>query len=168
MTADRYRRLLERFHGFHAELEPRLDAWHVAEPVLDWPPRRKLPGLRADLARLGVSHAAVAQLPRCPDVPRVDSTADALGALYVVEGATLGGTLIVRHLRTEPLVPHGAVDFFGSSGADVGRRWRRWHQATDEWVGSDAARADAVVAQARVTFDCLERWLRPVGRAAAA
>jgi heme oxygenase len=86
----------------------------------------------------------------------------------VVEGATLGGTLIVRHLRTEPRVPPDALDFFGSSGSDVGRRWRRFGRVTQEWVGSDPARADAVVAQACATFDCLERWLRPVGREAAA
>jgi heme oxygenase len=168
MTPDRYRRLLERFLGFHAELEPRLDDWHAADPRLDWPERRKVPGLLGDLDRLGVPPGALQRVARCPDVPEVAGAADALGALYVVEGATLGGALIARHLHTQQQIPPDALAFFGSSGADVGRRWRRWRRVTEEWVGSDGTRADAVVAQALRTFTSLERWLRPVGRRAAA
>lgn len=158
----RYRLLLERFYGFHAVLEPRLDAWHRDEPLLDWPPRRKLPLLGADLASLGNRPDAIAGLPRCAEVPQISSTADALGVLYVVEGATLGGRLIVEHL-TGAGVGAGAVAFFSSYGLHIGRRWHRWRHVTTAWVGEDRGRGDAVVAAAGCTFDVLSRWLAPAG-----
>jgi heme oxygenase len=166
LTAARYRDVLARFHGFYAVLEPRLDRWHHAHPVIDWPDRRKLPALAADLRSLGLSAEQVAALPPCPSVPRVDDVAAGLGTLYVVEGATLGGQLLVRELS--PVVPSASLAFFASYGPEVGRRWRHWRRVTDAWVGDDVARGDAVVAQATRTFETLRDWLAPVRRERAA
>lgn len=165
LTVGRYRSVLELFHGYYAVLEPRLDSWHRADPLLDWPRRRKLQRLRADLAVLGVDARS---LPVCPDVPVLPGTAEALGSLYVVEGATLGGQVVVRTLRDGGQVPAAATGFFASYGAQVGPLWRDWRRTTETWVGDDGARADAVVAQALLTFATLRDWLAPVRRAAAA
>ena len=165
LTVGRYRSVLEIFHGYYAVLEPRLDAWHRTDPLLDWPRRRKVQRLRADLAVLGVDARS---LPACPDVPDLPGTAEALGSLYVVEGATLGGRLIVRSLRAGGQVPAAATGFFASYGPEVGPLWRDWRRTTETWVGGDEARADAVVAQAVLTFTTLREWLAPVRREAAA
>lgn len=165
LTVRRYRSVLELFHGYYAVLEPRLDAWHRTDPLLDWPRRRKVGRLRADLAVLGVDARS---LPVCPDVSELPGTAEALGALYVVEGATLGGQVIVRGLREGGQVPAAATGFFGSYGPEVGRLWRDWRRTTETWVGGDGARADAVVAQALLTFTTLRDWLAPARREAAA
>ena len=166
MTAARYRDVLARFHGFYAVLEPRLDSRHRASGLIDWPDRRKLPALLTDLHALGLGDEQVAALPSCPSVPRVDGAAQGLGSLYVVEGATLGGQLLVRELS--PVVPSGALAFFASYGAEVGRRWHQWRRVADDWVGDDPARGDAVVAQALDTFEALRDWLTPVSRERAA
>ena len=166
LDPDRYRRLLERFLGFHRIVEPRLDAWHRAADLLDWPDRRKTALLVADLGDLGVGPGRLAALPDCPDVPEITSTADALGILYVVEGATLGGRVIAEHLRGG-CVPVRALRFFGSYGEDVGRRWNGWRTTTRGWVGEDGVRADGVVAAAAETFAVLGRWLAPAAKAAA-
>ncbi len=158
LERDRYVALMQRFYGFHVVLEPRLDAWHENADLIDWPPRRKVGLLQGDLGTLGVDPATVAELPRCPNVPVVTSTAEALGVLYVVEGATLGGRIIAAHLRDSD-VPASALSFFTSYGADVGRRWHHWRQVTTDWVGDDGARADAVVAAAVGSFDVLAGWL---------
>jgi heme oxygenase len=157
----RYLPLLERWYGFLVVLEPRLDAWHARDGLLDWPPRRKLALLSTDLRVLGVRSRGRRELPRCPDVPTVESSAQALGALYVVEGATLGGRLLAERLQQAPL-PVDALHFFSSYGPDLGRRWHRWRAATTAWVADDTGRADAVVATARETFQVLARWLAPV------
>ena len=166
LTAARYRDVLARFHGFYAVLEPRLDRWHRDLAVIDWPARRKLPSLTADLISVGLSSQQVAALPACPSVPRVEDVAQGLGTLYVVEGATLGGQLLVRELS--PVVPADSLAFFASYGPEVGRRWRHWRRVTDEWVGDDQARGDAVVAQATETFEALRDWLAPLRRERAA
>ena len=128
--------------------------------MLDWPNRRKLGLLAADLADL--HRGDPGSLPRCPDVPEVEDTACALGVLYVIEGATLGGALIAAHLRDTD-VPAGALRFFSCYGDQVGRRWRGWRHVTTTWVDADPARGDAVVESAAETFAVLARWLAPAG-----
>ncbi len=156
----RYLSLLERWYGFLVVLEPRLDTWHARAGLLDWPPRRKLPLLETDLRVLGARRQTRRELPRCPDVPPVDSSSQAFGALYVVEGATLGGRLLTERLQ-QAQVPVDALHFLSSYGSDRGRRWHRWRQATTAWVADDSGRADTVVATARETFQVLARWLVP-------
>ena len=160
LSRARYRLLLEGFLGFHAVLEPRLDLWHDRRGLLDWPVRRKLDLLRQDLVDLGATGPDLDRLPWCPDAPAVGLTAQALGALYVVEGATLGGRVIAEHLRGSD-VPSSALRFFASYGEQVGRRWNRFRAVSADWVGSDPERADAVVDSAVATFEVLARWLAP-------
>ena len=156
LTPHRYREVLARFYGYYAVLEPALDAWHRSEALLDWPDRRKLHLLAADLRELGGPDPA--DLPRCPAVPAICSSADALGALYVVEGATLGGSVIARRLRAQGFPP-SALSFHSCYGSDVGRRWRQWAEVTTAWVGEERQRSDAVVAAARTVFAQLGGWL---------
>lgn len=145
-------------------LQPRLDAWHAREPQpgLHWPHRRKLVALQSDLSVLGLAPDDVRRLARCPDVPAVTTTASALGVLYVVEGATLGGRVIADHLRGGA-VPPAALGFFGCYGTQAGRRWRDYRAVTTSFVGADVVRADEVVTAATATFEVLGRWLAPAG-----
>ena len=157
---ERYAALIRRWYGFHAVLEPRLDRWHEQSGVLDWPPRRKLALLRADLAALGVRARGVHEIPHCPGVPLVPTSSQALGVLYVVEGATLGGAVLDRRLGRSR-VPSAARHFLSSYRDDVGPAWERFRTATTRWVAGDPAREDAVVAAALGTFAALRSWLPP-------
>ena len=152
-----YRIVLERWYGFYAVLEPRLDAWHRRTGLLDREPGRRLPLLAADLDALGCGQAALTGLPRCPDVPTVRTTAEGLGALYVVEGSTLGGRLQRARLLEAGLPPE-VCHFLGSGGRDVGRLWRECRAVTTAWVEQHPADADDVVASARTTFDAVVDW----------
>jgi heme oxygenase len=152
---DRYAAALSRFWGFYAGAEPLLDAWHAGAGLLDWPERRKLPALRADLLALGLTPAAIDALP----VRRFGAAPDTgagLGWLYVLEGATLGDAVIARRLRRAKAVPAGALSFHTLYGRRLGSRWRAFHAAVAGWVGNDRARADAVVGGARATFAAFE------------
>lgn len=158
LTPHRYREVLGRFYGYYAVLEPALDAWHRREGLLDWPARRKLHLLAADLGELGWGGPATADLPLCAEVPAIRSSGEALGALYVVEGATLGGAVIARRLRAQGF-PASVLGFHSCYGSDVGPRWRRWEEVTTDWVGDDRRRSDAVVDSARTVFAQLGGWL---------
>jgi hypothetical protein len=76
--------------------------------------------------------------------------------------------VIVRSLRAGGQVPVAATGFFGSYGVEVGRLWRDWRRTTEDWVGDDDTRADAVTAHAGLTFRTLQGWLDPVCRDVAA
>lgn len=147
-----YGTLLTRLHGFLAGWEPAVDA-ALGDPAF-LAPRRKTGLLAADLHRLGLKHG-----PACRDLPALPSRAAALGSLYVMEGATLGGQVIRRHV--EGLFGFGAdgpTAYFGSYGTQVGRRWQ---EMRDRLAALPDQVAPEAVAAALATFGCLHRWTCP-------
>jgi heme oxygenase len=152
-----YTEVLEVYYGLYAPMEARLCAaadW--AALGFDMGRRRKEPMLRADLAHLGRNDAQVAALPRCLDLPWVPDLHAALGCMYVLEGATLGGQLIARHVGGAlGLAPDAGASFFTSYGAEVGPRWKEFKAFVDE---RGAGREDAVIAAASAMFAALESW----------
>ena len=147
--ADRtgYIALLADLRSVYAPLEQALDV-SAATPIVvpDWPLRRKTGWLEADLAALGVRRPAAqaaAELPAAEDVA---------GASYVMEGATLGGAVVLRRLQQvwpAPL-PHR---FFTAYGAQRGAMWRAFRSHVDT-LPLDA---DATVAAAERTFAAFEQ-----------
>ena len=168
LTRETYLSLLEGFFGFHEPLEPALLSTVLAnDAVFAEDDRRKVPLLLADFCALGKTAADVEALPRCADLPCVTSPSRALGVLYVLEGATLGGRFIVRHLReTLALGPTTGAAFFGGYGDRTGSMWKRFciHVDTSLLLDSEEAVSAAVE-----TFEKLLVWLaatsaRPVYR----
>lgn len=153
-----YTRLLCAFHGYYQPLESRVAPIAAGISDLEWSLRAKLPLLAADLDFLGVDGTARAALPVCARLPSPANAAEALGCLYVMEGATLGGQITSRALRGRfGLEPACGAAFFGSYGEQVGTRWRGFLAClagvqTPEHA-SDAARAASDV------FLSLESWL---------
>ena len=157
LTLDAYRRVLRRFHGFHATVEA-APAWADAARHVGLDPEtsRRLPLLAADLRRLG--DARPDTLPRCAEPPPLATPADGAGCLYVLEGACLGGQVIGRHVeRRLGLTPaHGAAYFHGRGAATVAR-WQAFRAGLARW-SRDAEADDAIVASAIATFRAMRRW----------
>lgn len=152
VTRDEYRRLLELLWGFHAPVEAWLTRSGAARLLPDWPSRRKVRWLADDLRALGISSEARSALPHVPGwwiEPTVPAVA---GVLYVVEGSTLGGRVIARHVRH--VVGDVPVTFLSAYGDQTGRRWRDLRTMLDTFDRDVAA----VVAGARGAFDTFERW----------
>ncbi len=158
LTASRYLRVLEAFYGFYAPLEPlvmRAVAQDGAALALEL--RVKAPLLEADLSRLLRTRAQIDELPRCTDLPRVAQRSQALGALYVMEGATLGGQIIGRYLRDHLGIDaaSGAL-FFAGYGVETRARWLAFSRHVDDAADIDNELLDAAAVS---TFESLERWL---------
>jgi len=136
MTLGRYQNRLKVLHSFYAQLEPPI----VAHPGwaalgLDMAARRKLHLLEADLASLG---AVVERTP--PGSSSLPFPA-AVGMAYVVEGATLGGAILHRHLSAAFGFNEGpGARFFHAYGEQTGPRWKEF-----------------VAALARTSFDSADR-----------
>ena len=119
LGADGYADVLVMMASIYGPLEPAIEAAIGSAPQgLDLSGRRKVPMLRADLGALG------RPWPAACDIPPIVGTAGALGALYVTEGATLGGTLISAHL--DAALPRS---FFTAYGSDVPLRWTEFRDA---------------------------------------
>lgn len=162
LRREEYRQHLARLLGFYRPVEQRLgehaQAW--ASGGLDFGARRKVEWLRADLLALGLSPEQLAVLPECTALPRLEGLARAWGCLYVLEGATLGGQILSRHIgRTLGVTPETGGAFFRGYGEATGPMWRRLGEALSACAVAAAAPA-AVVEGAQETFTCLEAWLR--------
>lgn len=161
---DEYRALLIRMYGLYDPLEARLlEAGHRHALPLDLAARRKAPLLERDLAVLGLDPVARAAIPRCAALPVLDSAAAALGCLYVLEGATLGGQLIARHLdRHLGIGTDTGGAFFTAYGERVGAMWRTVCAvlAADTCAPGEE---EAMIGAARATFEAFEAWLLQAG-----
>jgi len=152
--------VLGRMHGFWQAAEAGLDAWAARFPAdaeqVSWDRRRRAGLFAADLAVLGVREATAG-----PELPAPAGTDEALGRLYVLEGSTLGGAFIDRHLATVPGLAGLRLRAFSPYGAETGAMWHGFRRAARQHV-SAGGDAGAMVAAARQTFRALAFWCRPV------
>lgn len=159
-SVDGYRTLLQRFYGYYQPLEAVLrDAVSRFDLPLDLAARQKSRLIARDLAALGLSDDRLRSIPRAPALPATESREAALGCLYVVEGATLGGQVIARRMRQEFGAPiESAVAFFSSYGADVGQRWLTFCSLLADVLHNPDAE-QTVVASAVAMFGGFSHWL---------
>lgn len=155
-TLGDYRQLLGRFYGFVEPWEPRLREALGGEAAL-FEGREKRVRLERDLQFLGMNEGDLRALPRCGDLPKLDSVASALGSMYVFEGATLGGQILWRHFQDKFGLTGGGCHFFGSYGVDVGRMWKLFRGILVEHSSPEAD--PVIVGSAVATFESLARWL---------
>jgi len=151
-----YRDLLARLYGFHAAFDARMiQAPAALAKAIDLPLRGRAALIAEDLAGLGASPQRLAALPLCEDMAPMASEGDYLGALYVVEGSTLGGQFIARALAT-------AVGenrrFFLGHGSEHSRLWRSFVARLDRLDAEPAEAADAE-RSALAAFGAFERWM---------
>jgi heme oxygenase len=160
LTTNDYRKLLEKFYGFYvpeeAALQPVCDA---SLPEIRFEGRRKARLLLRDLAALGLSRQQIEALPLCDRIPEIAGPAEALGCLYVLEGSTLGGQIISRHLQSAlGIRPENGGAFFASYGARVGVMWRTFGAVLTSYAARENQDA-AIVQSACDIFAALEVWL---------
>ena len=162
LTLDAYRHTLERSYGFYHPLEAQLaqvGGW--IERGLDLTKRQKAPLLAADLRALGA--ADLTTFPLCTDLPPHGTAAAALGCVYVMEGATLGGQVISKAVaKSLGLTPETGGRFFHSYGDRTGLMWQGFRTAISTCVVTVADQDEAVDA-AKKTFQSLHRWMSAGG-----
>ncbi|MBK7392751.1 MAG: biliverdin-producing heme oxygenase [Chloracidobacterium sp.] len=152
-----YERLLTKFYKFYSSIEPRVGQNDMQAEGFDFEVRRKTASLESDLKNLGIFDDIKSVAGTWDDLPTLDTPAKAFGACYVMEGATLGGQIIMRHLKEHlDLTPDNGGSFFNSYGHEVGSKWKEFCgviTAFAERQGDD----ETIVEAARETFDSFGR-----------
>jgi heme oxygenase len=110
------------------------------------------------LKALGLTESEISSVPLCADAHSLMADeARVLGSFYVLEGSTLGGQLITRHLSSADWLPAQGLRYFNPYGSRTGEMWRSFRR----WLESQAQHhaANDIVAGARATFVVLQKWL---------
>jgi heme oxygenase (biliverdin-IX-beta and delta-forming) len=156
-----YESCLERFYRLYRPLEIDLASFHQWSTIgIELPEREHAHRLACDLKALGKSplllaSAPTVSLPLLPDFPY------ALGALYVLEGSTLGSQFILRHL-TNLLGDKidAAHSFFLGYGEQTNNRWREFRGSLDLFGVENQEGIPLVVLGAKRTFKAVADWIQ--------
>ena len=95
-------------------------------------------------------------LPVLPPIPKAEMP----GWLYVVEGSSLGGKQISRHLQArEEATGHSwPTRFFEAYGAETGPRWQSFLQFLEQKAPAGSPDFEAVVRGAIDAFESFHQW----------
>ena len=160
LTLIKYLHRIKQFYSFYKPLESRLlDLSREIYPWLDIRNRQKIAFLEADLKSMGQAIENTGEpITMCPALPQLNNPAECFGCLYVLEGATLGGVVISKHiLNTLGVTPETGGLFFNGYGQRTGEMWREFRVAMSVFDAQTHQQEQVIVA-ARATFDTLRHW----------
>ncbi|UOQ73161.1 biliverdin-producing heme oxygenase [Hymenobacter cellulosilyticus] len=141
------RRFLAKLYGFLVPYEARLRQLELGP---EWQVEQRL---RAHLIPQDLGVAA-AELPLCLAMPELGTRAQLLGAMYVLEGSTLGGQVLARQLAKAGIESR---TYFMGNGDQTGPLWKSFCQLLAEAATED--NQAQIVASAASTFQTLHAWI---------
>ncbi|WP_066408229.1 biliverdin-producing heme oxygenase [Flavisolibacter tropicus] len=152
-----YAQLLSLFYGYNKPVEQAIHAIIDASVLPDIAKRHKAHLLVDDLKALGFS-----QTPKlCDNIPSIQSLEEAFGALYVLEGSTLGGKSITQLLlKTRLDLQPSHLRFFNAYGKETGPMWMAFLSQLNTFT-SEAQQA-MIIDAARETFIKFKQWILQV------
>lgn len=156
LSIEQYKKLLTVNYIIHQKLENNLanmlDAGIAA--ALEMNSRLKLSALEKDLNYWGIDSLTLPGLDFELYLPQ-KNTAEVLGALYVLEGATLGGNVIKRHILANPNFKDqdGGLNYYGVYGEELSTKWKKFVSVLNERV--EEADYERCINSANQTFNNL-------------
>ncbi len=158
-----YRDLLRAFWSIVPELDSRI-ADRLALMPPDYAPTQRRQWLAQDLAMLDQmlrSASASDSLPRLApcDFEYLRSESSCIGALYVLEGSSLGGQYLAHQVRSRlQLDPQAGTSYFSGRGSATRLHWQSFCDWTNDRLQALGGINEAVSAAA-TTFSCFEKAL---------
>lgn len=148
-----YTRLLQAFYGYVLPVQEKIMLHIDQRSVPDIGLRRNAGLLEKDLHELG----GAAPQEFCQDLPPIRSHAEALGALYVLEGSTLGGKIISKMIAGK-LDSSAGLKFFNGYGEKTGTMWKEFLLRLQENDHPD--HNGTIVESVQSTFLLFDKWLK--------
>ncbi len=120
--------------------------------------RRRKQMLEHDLTHFDVAAVSVQR----PVLPTVSGEAGLLGLMYVMEGSTLGGQLIARHVEETLGLKAGQGNaYFRGHGQQTGAMWKEFCEVLRTRVPDQAS--GTVIRGAKEMFRVFSSWMQRKG-----
>lgn len=160
-SLSRYQLVLVAYYHFYKIIEGAISEFLATRTLsFSYHRRLKLQWIEEDLMRFGIDPEAPALLPRSPIEPlELCDVGQFVGVLYTIEGSSLGGQVISRHLEAHlGLTVTTGARFFHGYGPDIASCWRQTEEFIDATLTSDEIR-DSATSAAKTTFSLMESLL---------
>ncbi|OKS88934.1 biliverdin-producing heme oxygenase [Mucilaginibacter polytrichastri] len=151
-----YLQLLQLFYGYFGGLEDRINLFINQEQMPDHAQRRKTEAIADDIIALGGQPVAKAT---GNELPEINSAEQAFGALYVIEGSTLGGSIIGKMISGK-LGLNTGLSFFNSYGENTHQMWASFKNILNNQP-SDTEQT--ITEAANSTFLKFKNWIEQHG-----
>ncbi len=145
--------ILRSLYGFYAPLQEAIFQHLTTSHLQDVASRRSASLILEDLAALGFG---TQDIEVCNELPAIRDVPGAFGALYVLEGSTLGGRMISRMLKENrqlQLQP-AHTRFFEGYQKETGEKWKSFLEALNRQT--DVA---PIIETANQTFLFFKNWI---------
>jgi heme oxygenase (biliverdin-IX-beta and delta-forming) len=149
-----YVELLILFYSFFGGLEIAIDAQLDHSHLPDYKLRRKTAFLADDLVQFGRTPP---DLAGADELPGIHNHLQALGALYVIEGSTLGGTIISKMIKQQLAISDNkGLSFFNGYREETEKMWQDFKLFLNRPLrpGGEAV----VIQAANDTFNKFSQW----------
>lgn len=154
LSAKVYICVLQKMYGFIRGWEIWADSIQDPRIVALMTNRHRSPLLATDLAHF--SCGLPSNLYAGPNVDR-SALAAVLGGMYVIEGSTLGGQYIARHVERVLKLRTGIGDaYFRGYGALTGSMWTECKAAIEQISDEDS---DMLIEAAKMVFKDFREWM---------
>jgi len=153
-SPEAYAGILKTFYGYFKGMEPILDAQLSDKLVPAYSKRRKSNVILEDLKSMNMS----GELAVANDLPEISTVPQALGALYVLEGSTLGGRVITKMLMQNlNLTDTKHLQFFSGYGDQTEMMWGSFLETLNN--ASNDQTEDEIIQAAAETFSKFKTWI---------
>lgn len=142
-----YADFLKYFYTYFSQVEQSIAPYITEQLLPDYKDRRNSSYLKNDIEELGGHTGETPSIA----LPVIENQLQALGALYVMEGSIMGGSIIIKMLEKGGITK--GISFFSGYGEATGQKWGIFTAVMNQAATSPEQEAIAIQA-ANEAFTC--------------
>jgi heme oxygenase len=151
-----YIELLQLFYNYFGAIEAQISGHLGSSQLEDYQQRRKTDSLLNDILALG---GTINKIIAAEDLPKFNNYFQAFGALYVLEGSTLGGPHISRMIQNQmDFRDNVGFTFFNGYGEQTESMWHKFKAVLDG-LAENEKEENLILEAANNTFLKFRSWL---------
>lgn len=156
-SEDDYLNFLRLFYGYFNQIEQPISKKIDLNLLPDYSERRKSSYILTDIASL---NGDTENIPQSDDIPNITNHSEAMGALYVIEGSTLGGMVIKKMIAERlGLDMEKSLNFFDGYGAETFRMWEIFKMALNNEAIAGESNQQDILRAANEAFVKFKLWI---------
>jgi heme oxygenase len=155
-STEDYAKLLDIFYSYFKPLYGQIDQLLPATAIPDHENRRKPEWILTDKKAMGI---ATAEPALCTNLPQLITASAAIGSYYVLEGSTMGGSIISKKIAENlGLKDDSALRFFNGYGEQNRNMWNDFLKMLNAEEAMNLNREELIDA-AQKTFVKFKDWI---------